>query len=231
MRGFMSSEKNQVWETNYQSGRFNSYPFDDVVSFIMSRFGRSQDRRQIRILDLGSGGGNNARFLCAEGFDVYAVDGSPKSVELTNKFMRQEGAKENAVVANFKELPYEDDYFNCVVDRQSIGHNPGKEIDAIIAEVFRTLKTGGYYLGFVLSNNHPHIQFGKPMNLEGDVNHFTQGSFIYSGLVHFFSVSEIERRFCKFEIEDIILRSSKSLRSAVDSSYNDQYFIVIGKKS
>ena len=70
------------WDKNYLNGRFNRYPYDRVVSFILNNFS-SGNRSTKRILDLGCGGGNHIKFLAEEGFNYYGIDGSEESIRLS----------------------------------------------------------------------------------------------------------------------------------------------------
>ena len=220
----------ETWEENYRSGRFNRYPYDEVVSFVLRRFGHCSDRQNIRILDLGCGGGNNTKFLCYEGFDTYAVDGSHESINLTRQNTSGCCKPENVIQAYFNDLPFPDDFFDCVVDRQALGHNPASVLDGIIDEVFRVLKVGGAYLGFMFSAEHPHRVYGKAVNENGDMSDFKSGVFVKSGLVHFFTLEEINDRFRRFEIKDIVAYSSRSLHGSPDSHGNNEWFLLEASK-
>ena len=219
-----------VWERNYQAGRYNRYPHDAVVSFVLSRFGDVPDRKAVRILDLGCGGGNNTKFLYTEGFDAYAIDGSPKSVELARHHIAGLGDPERITQGYFEDLPYADDFFDCIIDRQSVGHNPAAKLDCITAEILRVLKSSGVYFGLIFSAAHPHRWFGQALNDDSDMAGFDRGTFTKSGLVHFFTVSEIVRRFSAFVIEDIVTYTSRSLYGPAESSDNGDWFLIKAAK-
>ena len=55
-------KSNPVWEKNYRNKRYNKYPFDLVVSFIFKNF-KNKIRKNVKVLDLGCGGGNNSTLL------------------------------------------------------------------------------------------------------------------------------------------------------------------------
>ena len=96
-------KQNNIWEKNYKKGRYNKYPFDEIVSFILSYF--KKNRNKTRILDLGCGGGNNTKFLVDEKFDTYAVDGSSESLSLTKKLLKNKFNKKKMIVSEFKKIP------------------------------------------------------------------------------------------------------------------------------
>jgi len=213
--------------------RFNRYPFDYVVSFILNNFGNTADRSLIRILDLGCGGGNHTAFLAQEGFDVSAVDGSAKSIEITRQFTAGKCDPKKIIQAEFTHLPFPDGYFSCVVDRHSLGHNETGILNIVIDEIYRVLQPGkGIYLGMVFSANHPHRCFGK-FRLENslnDMHEFKLGNFKQSGIVHFFTIQEIIERFHRFTIEDVIMNSTRSLFGASDSPDNAETFTIKAKR-
>ncbi len=147
--------KNKIstWERNYINKRFNKYPYDEVVSFIFKNYSNAA-RCKIKILDLGCGGGNNSHFIAKEGFDLYAVDGSNESIKLTKKKLNFYNRKK-IIKSNFEKMPFKKNFFNCIVDRQSVSCNSISDIKKILNEVFRILKKGGKYLGFYFSLDHP----------------------------------------------------------------------------
>ena len=123
---------NSVWEKNYKNKRYNKYPFDSVVSFIFRNF-NNKKRDKIKILDLGCGGGNNSYFIASEGFDLYAVDGSNESINITrNKLPFYD--KNKIIKSYFQKLPFRKNFFNCVIDRQSLSCNEIKDIKKLLAK-------------------------------------------------------------------------------------------------
>jgi ubiquinone/menaquinone biosynthesis C-methylase UbiE len=211
--------KNPTWERNYKNKRFNKYPYDAVVSFIFKNF-KKKNRNKIKILDLGCGGGNNSYFIAKEGFDLYAVDGSKESIKLTrNKLNFYD--KKKIIKSDFTKLPYNKDFFNCIVDRQSLGCNKINDIKKIINEIYRVLKKGGKYLGFYFSLEHPQIKFGNLLSynklgkkiIGGDYSNFSRGDFKKSGLLHFFSEREIFLLFEKFKKVNVLKNIEKKIKN------------------
>lgn len=194
-----------VFERLYAGGRkVNRYPYDLVVSFVLRRFGAAE-RARVRILDYGCGGGNHARFLAAEGFDVHAVDNAPTAVALTRAAVAEAGhAVDEAKVrvADFAALPFADDHFDAVLDRQSLGQNAAASLPGMVVEIGRVLRPGGVYFGVNFSDRHPQLRFGRPRG-GGDWGDFGEGVFKGLGQKHFFGLSEIAELFSAFEIEAV----------------------------
>jgi SAM-dependent methyltransferase len=183
------------WNENYQKGRSNRYPFDQVVSFVMSNYA-AKERSWVRILDMGCGGGNHVKFLADEGFDYYGTDGSDVSIELTKSLIGIDSANK-LTVADFTKLPYANSFFDGLIDRQSMGHNSRTDIVRIIAEIHRVLKEGGKYHGHVFGLNDGGFAFGENKGSNDYVN-FSEGHFKKAHLVHAFNYAEIAELFSAF---------------------------------
>ena len=195
------SEKS-VWEENYKKNkRYNIYPYDTVVSFVLNNFsgGRKKD---IKGLDIGFGGGNHLKFLHDQGFDYYGIDSSPSAKKIAEGLIGQDAHCSKIVLGNFTNLPFENCLFNFVIDRQSIGHNDEKTILKILKEVYRVLKEGGKYYGHVFSDEHPSFKYAK-LKIGSDYSAFTEGVFKQSGLVHAFSLESIMEKYHMFKSLEI----------------------------
>jgi ubiquinone/menaquinone biosynthesis C-methylase UbiE len=183
------------WEKNYQNGRANKYPFDEVVSFVLSSY-LDNNKEQYRILDMGCGGGNHVKFLADEGFDYYGVDGSDISIELSKKLLGQ-NFTQKLEVADFTCLPYEDNFFDGLIDRQSMGHNAKHDIIKILSEIYRVLKKGGKYHGHVFGLNDDGFLHGEHIG-SNDFKNFRSGHFLKAHLVHAFDHKELTEIFATF---------------------------------
>ena len=105
-----------IWEKLYRketTRHKNRYPNTEVVSFILKNFG-NKNRRMITILDLGCGWGNNLKFLYAEDFDAYGIDKSETAVSHCKTIC------DNVVVGDIADIPYPDEFFDAVIDRNSM---------------------------------------------------------------------------------------------------------------
>lgn len=138
-----------VWEENiYSKGKqINLYPYDILVSIIANKFFSIPyaQRKKIKVLDLGCGAGNNVKFLAENGFDVFGYDGSVSAINICKDRFSKWGLHGHFQQGDFLKLPYRNNYFDIIVDRESIYANRLGDIKLIIAEVFRTLKRGGLY--------------------------------------------------------------------------------------
>ncbi len=97
-----------------------------------------------KILDVGSGPGRDGLILQSKGLEVVCIDASQSMVELSAK----RGLK--SIVADFAELPFEDNHFDGVWAYTSLLHVPKKQMNQSIIELKRVLKPNGIFgLGMI----------------------------------------------------------------------------------
>ncbi|MDQ1281549.1 MAG: hypothetical protein QG670_2814 [Thermoproteota archaeon] len=95
----------------------------------------------LKVLDGGCGNGKNSDYLFKKGFEIHGFDISAKAVATAKKKI----PSGHFLVADAKNLPYIDGYFDIVVDVGLLHCLPPEEWEPFKREVFRILKTKGYY--------------------------------------------------------------------------------------
>lgn len=97
-----------------------------------------------RVLDLGCGTGRVCRELVRLGMDVYACDLDPEAI----KKIPPTTPPISLCVADARELPYEDGFFDAVIFAYSgIDYlNPETERIKVIKEIERVLKPKGWFM-------------------------------------------------------------------------------------
>ena len=147
----MLNKENQLeWENIYsckEDSHKNEYPSEVVITWIKRNFGRltPSEKAQTKCLDLGTGWGNNLRFLAKEGFDALGIDFSPSAID----HVKSLGLK--GQVADFRKLELPDEHFDVIIDRGSIQQNPKEDIVVILEEVKRVLKPTGKFFSMMKS--------------------------------------------------------------------------------
>lgn len=204
------------WDENYRRGRANRYPFEGVVGTILRAFSGA-DRSKVSVLDLGCGGGNHLKFLRDEGFEYFGCDGAPAAIEKCAALLglAPGEAATRLKVAPFTALPFPAAAFDAVIDRQSIGHNRGADLDAIFGEVRRVLKPGGFYYGHVFSAGSESFRFGRE-TAPGDFEEFSGGNFASSHLVHAFTAGQIQDLLAGFTITTLVRQTRDHLIGSVE---------------
>ncbi len=92
-----------------------------------------------RILELGCGGGTDAEFMIAHGFDVTPTDGVPEMAARAEARLGQP-----VQVMRFDALNAVEEY-DVVIASASLLHVPLAELSDILARIWRALKPGGLH--------------------------------------------------------------------------------------
>ena len=115
----LKDEENFVWDKIFNEKEWGKYPSEDLIRFIAKYFyNSSNDRKNIKILEIGSGPGANLWFLAREGFCVYGIDLSKKAIEISKERLELEvsGWKGSLFCGDISNLNFEDDFFDAVID-------------------------------------------------------------------------------------------------------------------
>jgi SAM-dependent methyltransferase len=107
-----------------------------------------------RVLDLGCGTGHSFHLLAPR--ETVGVDVDAEALA---------GQDRETVVADMRDLPFEDDSFDSVIAAHSIEHVP--DPDAVLAEVVRVLRPGGVAM-FTTPNR---LTFGRPDEIIDPYHH------------------------------------------------------------
>lgn len=111
------------------------------------------------ILELGSGGGEDAAHMLSQGFDIHPTDASP---ELAAEASRHIGRPVR--VMRFDKLDA-DAQFDGVWASASLLHAPDAELAGNLAQIFRALKPGGLFVAsFKAGSGEGRDQFGRYYN-------------------------------------------------------------------
>jgi len=201
---------NPIWEEIFIKQEWGKYPPEELVRFIARNFYHIEERKKIKILDLGCGTGASSWFLAKEGFSVYGMDGSKTAIKKANERFKEECLEGNFKVGDFIRLDYPNNFFDCVIDVCSIQHNRITNVSTIFNEVFRVTKKGGKIFSMMISR-------------ESKLNHFSN-PFKGRGFVYFFTRKEIESLFKSF-IKLVIEKSERTDRGNLIS-----HFVISAEK-
>ena len=105
-------------------------------------------------LDLGAGSGVDTAYLLSEGFNVTAVDSSPKSQETIESI---EGA--TFVLSKFADFKFEDTSYDLVNTQFALPFNPKDSFEDLIQNIKRSLRPGGVFTGQFFG---PNDQWNTP---------------------------------------------------------------------
>lgn len=180
-----------TWEKIFKERPWGKYPSEDVIRFVARNFYKILPRHQIKILDLGCGGGAQTWYMAREGFDVYAIDGSASAIEQTKSLLKTDNLTAHLQIGDVATLNYENNFFDAVIDCNTIQHNSWQDILNIHAEIKRVLKKNGCFFSMSLTSDTTGWKVAEKI----DQNTYKgfQNSFITSGVIaHLFTSDEID---------------------------------------
>lgn len=230
------------WEKVYSesSGKhLNRYPFGELVSvfFRSLRDLRTEHKsaEQIRVLELGCGAGNNLPVPFNEGMATFGIDGSMSALEVAQSRFSEKARAPYLTLGDFCYLPFANDVFDIVLDRESVCSNVTEGIKRVFEEVSRVLRPGGLYISFMYSTDDGHYlracnEVGHAERVESSTfSNFTGGTFAGTGNIHFFDTQEITD-LCRGRLEILSLSVSKMERLLPESGNQRAEFILVARK-
>ena len=94
-----------------------------------------------KVLDVGCGNGYVLERFARENAEVYGIDITPMSIKLCHQRFDFKELKGDFIVANAEEIPFPDNYFDCITSMGVLHHVPNTE--KAVSEIYRVLKPGG----------------------------------------------------------------------------------------
>lgn len=196
------------WEKVFQMNEWGKYPPEELIRFMGRNFYK-KNRKQVKVLDLGCGTGACSWYVAREGFSVYGVDGSKTAINLAKKRFFQENLKGNFFQMDYINLKFADEFFDLIIDINSIQHNKISKIPEIVEEINRVLKPGGYFFSILISTKTT-----KNKNLEN------------KGHIHYFKLNETRKLFKNLGIKNI----EKSFRTENNRKNKIYHWILTCEK-
>jgi len=149
----------KIFDKQYQSHGLSAqrrYPNESLIQFLASRYFRFSEskRKSTRILEVGCGSGANLWMMAKEGFDTHGMDSSIKGLELACQHLAEKwGVAADLREGSFTNLPYEQNYFDAVVDVVSLQSINLEDSHLALQEIYRVLKPGGVFFSYRLSDH------------------------------------------------------------------------------
>lgn len=150
----MGTISTDIWEKQYIEKGFKSqrlYPNEELLRFMGGNFFDipHYKRKKIKILEIGCGSGANLWMIAKEGFQAFGIDSSKTGIKLCSKMLRRWQVSADIIIGNIlTTLPYEDNYFDAVVDVVTMQHIPFSQHFQVYAEIERVLKKGGRFFSY-----------------------------------------------------------------------------------
>lgn len=181
-----------IWEEKYSSGHTQRYPWDAIVTFVFRNAPRDRPRSEVRILEVGCGTASNLWFAAREGFQVAGVDGCESAIEYAKQRFQQEGLTGDLRVADFTQLPFEDESFDLVLDRSALTCCGFSACRQEIAEIHRVSRRGAKFFFNPYSDRHSSSRAGKTTS-DGLVVNIAEDTLVGAGQICFYGRRDVER--------------------------------------
>jgi SAM-dependent methyltransferase len=149
---------------------------DERWGGILNRFGQAPEdhwlerwqpvldtSRKAPILELGCGGGQDARFLTGLGFAIIATDFSEEALELARR-RAPDARLENVDLT--RGLPFPDVAFRVIVASLSLHYFPWLKTLEILDDIRRCLEPHGYLLARFNSTRDPNYSAAEKQEIE-----------------------------------------------------------------
>ena len=162
------------YESSYQESGLDAqrrYPNEEFLRFLGRHFFRTPtpERRDIRILEIGCGSGANLWVIGREGFQAHGLDLAPEAIALGRQMLAGWGVTDAQLQAgSMTDMPYEDTFFDAVVDVFSANCLELADFRTCLAEVARVLKPGGLFFSYAPGKNSGAFQNHAPATLIDD---------------------------------------------------------------
>jgi ubiquinone/menaquinone biosynthesis C-methylase UbiE len=150
--------------------KYRKYPNEELSRFIGRKYSSINPikRKKIKILEVGCGSGNNLWMISNEGFKSYGMDISSNAISLAKKVIKKKKLEANLKVGNMINLPYQNNYFDCVLDvfsSSSLDANEGKKF---LSEVSRILKKNGSFFSYFPSKKSKMFKSKNKTMIDND---------------------------------------------------------------
>ena len=100
--------------------------------------------KDLKVLDVGCGGGFTCEFMAKRGAQVSGVDISEVSVATAQSHAKESGLEIDYRISKGEKLPHEDNTFDVVTCVDVLEHV--EDVDQVVREIHRVLKPGGTFL-------------------------------------------------------------------------------------
>ena len=191
--------KSQInWENLHSKKRFRPlYPAESIVRFLFTNFSHElNERKNIKIIDIGCGAGRHTRLCSEQGFNTYAVDFSKKGVVESEKLLADSNLKAQFSVADMGDLPFETETFDGAISFGVFYYTDSTGMKRAISEMYRVLKQGAKAI--VVSRTDEDFRFNKGDKLEDSTFLLNNETNENNVVMHFINEKKIVDYYSEF---------------------------------
>jgi Methylase involved in ubiquinone/menaquinone biosynthesis len=230
----MIQEVRKYYENTYRNIGINAqrkWPNEEFCRFMGRNFfnKKESERKNIKILEAGCGTGSNLRLLASEGFDVYGIELSQEAINMVPFLLNKQEIKQCEIVCgNMMDLPWDDGYFDAIVDIFSSYCLDEKDFGVFVDEVYNKLLKGGKYFSYTPSKDSDAFLNYKPAKKldESTLDGIKRETSPYYGNFYpfrFMGLEDVKSFFAKDKFE---LNYIEKISRTYNSMYEKFDFIV-----
>jgi len=190
-----------VWESKYQAGHMERYPWDAVVSFLF-RHAPRRARNAVHVLEVGFGTGNNLWCAAREGFDVSGVEHSHSAVTMAQARFAAEQLSGDLRFGDFTALPFASDSFDLAIDRAAITCAGAQDAAAAVQELWRVLRPGARLLSCLYSSASTSARSGG-LQEDGRRHDISEGTLVGVGPLRFYQEADLRQLFSGWTLHQL----------------------------
>jgi ubiquinone/menaquinone biosynthesis C-methylase UbiE len=114
-----------------------------------------------RVLEVGCGNGYTLGKYAQAGAEVYGIDVTETAVDISRKRFEYQRLKGDFIVGNAEDLPYENNFFDCICSMGALHHVPDTE--KAVSEIHRCLRPGGRLIVMVYHRDSIPYRVAMPI--------------------------------------------------------------------
>jgi len=204
----------EIWENIFQNNEWGKYPPAAIIKFIAKNFYKVKNRKNIKILEIGSGTGANLWFCAREGFSVYGIDGSKTAVNRMKNRFKNENLIDNLLGVGIGDYynkldEIENESLDAIIDVESLYCNSFEKSRKILEKSFKKLKLNGVMFSLTFANGtygldgktieyHAVLPTKGPMANKGFTRYTTKEDIVKLYKLYNNEITNIERQELHF---------------------------------
>jgi len=176
-----------IWESVFQNQEWGKYPGENLIQFVARNFYR-RDRKNTSLLEIGCGPGANIWYMAREGFNVFGIDGSKTAVNIAMDKLKKENLNASLKVGDIINLPYENNFFDGVIDNECLYANNEENAKLIVNEINRVMKKDGLFYSRTFSDD---MYIGQELNENLEYTNINEGPLKGKGFARLSDINKI----------------------------------------
>ena len=140
------------WDTDHDFPTANAIAFNRYHVNPYAKEKKEKNLGDLTFLDIGCGSGANVVYLGGFGYDISAIDSSTEAVQKTLNNAKQVGIDINCYIADFKDLPFDDNSFDAILSDGVFYYGDESSFKTAVKEAYRVLKKNGLMRIYTKSN-------------------------------------------------------------------------------